>query len=106
MGAFRAFQCRSRCGWIEQQLDEATLILDREPDEEVLLNRPLRGFSGSSDDEIADAPALDLGGAFHDSERFRGNARFNPCGAMRFGHQGRLSFDLHCTVMPRTPQAP
>jgi hypothetical protein len=87
MGAFRAFQGRGRRGWIEQQLDESTLILDREADEEALLNRPLRGFSGSSDDEIADAPALELGGAFHDSERFRGDARFNPCGAMRFWHE-------------------
>jgi len=102
VGAFRARQGRDRRGRIEQQLDEATLILNREAEEVSLFNRPLRGLPGGSDDEVADTPALDLGGAFHDSERVRGNACLNAGGAV--GFLGHLSFSLsiltvrHCHV--------
>ena len=89
MGAFRALQRRGRRRWIEQQLDETTLILDRQANEVSLLNGSIRSISGGSDDEITDAPALDLGCTFHDSERLRCNPCLYSSGAVGFlGHRG------------------
>ena len=51
-------------GGFSEQIDEPPLILRREADEVRLLDGAVRGFLGGGDDEVADAAALHLGGAF------------------------------------------
>lgn len=88
MSAFRALQRRNGRGRIEQQLDETPLILDRKADKVSLFDRPMRGISGGSDDEVAESPALKLGGAPYDGELCRGDACLDARGAMDFiGHR-------------------
>jgi hypothetical protein len=98
MGAFRALQRRRRRGWIEQKLDKTPLILHREADEVIFLNRSLRGLSCSRDDEVTDAAALDLGGAFHDGKSVRGNACLKARGAMFLGQSGPPLVGSYCTA--------
>ena len=82
MSFFRTLQ--GRLGWrrIEQKIDEADLIFYRQTDEKRLFDRPLRGFLGGGDDEVADATAFDLGSTFHDGERLGSNARSMPPSAI------------------------
>jgi hypothetical protein len=88
MGAFRALQRGGRSGWIEQKLDKTPLILHRETDEMVFLDCSLSSLSCSRDDEVTDAAALDLGGAFHDGKSVRGNPCLKARGAMFLGQSG------------------
>jgi hypothetical protein len=84
-----AAEGRSRLWRIENGLDKAPLILHREPDDFRGLNCLTRGFVGGSDHEIADAAALDFGGAFDNVEHVWRDTRLNPCGAVsRSGHHG------------------
>ena len=104
MGAFRALQRGSGCRRIEQQLDETPLILDREADEVSLFDRSMRSISGGSDDEVAESPALKLGGAPDDGELGRCDACLDACCAVGFTGHRNPSLEPHCTAMPRTIQ--
>ena len=59
---------------IDEELDEAALIFHGEADELCLLDRAVRGFLRGGDYEIAEAAALEFGGALTTA---------NTSGAMR-----------------------
>src|SRR5580704_16890699 len=84
----RAARGRRRFRRIDDRLRKRALILDREPDDLRLLDGAVGRFLGGGNDKVADATALDFGGAFHDRQRLGRDARLDAGGADSvLGHQ-------------------
>lgn len=62
-------------------------------------------FLCRGNDEVADAPAFEFGGALHDSQDLGGNARLDAGGAVRFlSHDftSLLPVSVHRDTVPRS----
>ncbi len=71
--------------WIQDHLGEGALVRDRKADNNRrFLDRSRGGFLRACDHEIADAAALNFGGAFDDGEVLGRDARLDAGGAGRY----------------------
>jgi hypothetical protein len=89
-GAFHGGIERRRIG---QQIEDAPLILGRQPDDIRILNGLLGGIVRRRHDKIAEAAPLEIGRLFDDGQSLGRDTRFDPGGAVGFlRHHGTLSF--------------
>jgi hypothetical protein len=72
---------------MEDRLGQRLLIVKGQADQLRFLDRSPGGLLGGGDDEVADAAALEFGGAFDHIKNFRSDARFEAGGTMRFLRQ-------------------
>ena len=74
MGFSSALQRSGHRRRIDQKVDESLLVIDRQPNEMGLFDRSPSRFRRRSDDEVAEAPPLDLGGTLHQGKSVGGNS--------------------------------
>jgi hypothetical protein len=70
---------------MEEERRQLPLALDRKPDDFRFGDGAMSGFLCRGDNKIADRPSLHLGGAPHNGESLRSDARFEPGRATVFG---------------------
>ena len=92
MGSLRALQRRRRLRRIEQHIDKTLLILDRQPNDIVLLDRSLRDLLRGRDHEVAQAAPLQFGRTPDDRQSLRGDPGLKPCAACRVLCHGKSPY--------------